>query len=370
MNRRRFLIATAGASLAPLVPSALLGQTSTPATTQAVDLEWHDARNLGILGRAFDDVASPFDRLPARAKGVVRDAVWNLSRHAAGMSIRFETDAPAVHVRYALTNIELAMPHMPATGVSGVDLYGMIDGRWHWAGTHLPRSPQVEAALAKGLPPGGRAYLLHLPLYNGVTSLAIGVPRGTALVASPPPPGKPIVWYGTSITQGACASRPGLAFTNILSRRLERTICNFGFSGNGATEVEVGRFLAEIDAGAFVIDTVANTTGDVIRERTIALVRLLRVARPAVPILLLEDREWGAGPLAPTIATSLTAKRTALRSAFDTLVADGVAGLSYRESKGLIGDDGESTVDGNHPNDRGMQRYADALEPTLKSLLV
>jgi hypothetical protein len=193
----------------------------------------------------FDDTESYFDRLPARAKGVVRDAVWDLSRHSTSMSVRFDTDADAIYARYDLTTPRIAMPHMPATGVSGLDLYGRLGDRWQWVGITKPSAQHVEEPLAEKLASGRRAYVVYLPLYNGVKSLEIGVSKGATFTPTPPRKDKPVLFYGTSITHGACASRTGMCFVNILGRRLDRPMLNFGFSGNGKMEVEVAKFLAE-----------------------------------------------------------------------------------------------------------------------------
>lgn len=358
-----------------MLPSAARGQTrpaSSPTTTGAAavppDLQWHDVRDFGVEGRGFTDTVSYFDRLPARAKGVVREVVWHLSRNTAGMSARFETDADAIYVRYALTTPNIAMPHMPATGDSGLDLYTREHDAWRWCATLQPKSQTIEAELIGELPPGSRAYLLNLPLYNGVTSLEVGVPRGASFVGTPPRSTPPILLYGTSITQGGCASRPGMAFVSILGRRLDRPMLNFGFSGNGWTETEVGQFLAELKPAIFVLDCMANMTPELVHDQTVALVRQQRAASARMPIVLLEDRNW-ASPLPPARMEKIEAKRVELRRAFETLKAAGVADVHYRNGDDLIGTDGEGTVDGSHPNDLGMMRYADALEPLLRSLL-
>jgi lysophospholipase L1-like esterase len=377
MNRRQFLavaaLATTGAALPARAAPAAKPTASRPATRPAdaapADVAWHDVRQWGVEGRGFDDTASYFNRLPGRAKGVVRDAVWNLGRHTSGMSAFFETDAPAIYVRYALLNAELAMPHMPATGVSGVDLYASTDAGWRWVATHSPRARTIEARLIDRLAPGRRAYQLNLPLYNGVTSLEIGIPKGAAFAGVAPRRAKPVLFYGTSITQGGCASRPGMSFTNILGRRLNRPMLNFGFSGNGKTETEVAQFLAELDPAVFVLDTSPNTPVEQLRERTVAVVRLLRSKRPDTPVLLLEQRKPGNPLVVPTMAAQHKQKTEALRGAYDDLTSAGVAQLHYRAGDDLIGDDGEATVDGSHPTDLGMMRFADALEPELRKLL-
>jgi lysophospholipase L1-like esterase len=219
------------------------------------------------------------------------------------------------------------------------------------------------------LAPNRRAYVMNLPLYNGVTSLEIGVAKQRAFAPVAPRKDKPILFYGTSITQGGCASRPGLSFVNILGRRLDRPVLNFGFSGNGRTEVEVARFLAELDPAVFVIDTLANTTPEHILLRMPAVVKSIRQAHPNTPVLLLDERRWDNAPLVPGLAALHKDKSVALRRSYELLQQDGVAHVHYRTGDDVLGTDGEGTVDGSHPNDLGMMRYADALEPDLRRLL-
>lgn len=363
MNRRRFLQVT-GATL------ALQAAKPTFAAKQEDDgLQWFDVRDLGVEGQGFTDTAAPFERLPARAQNVVRPEVWWLSRQTAGMNTRFLTDAPKIHVRYTLLSDTLALPHMPATGVSGLDLYTDTDEGWRWLATHQPKAQSASAELVSGLADGRGRYQLNFPLYNGVKSLEIGIPAGTSLEPVPPRTEGAILFYGTSITQGACASRPGMSFVSLLGRRLDRPMLNFGFSGNGRTELEVGQFLAELSPALFVLDCVANTSAEQIAERTVPFVRLLREKHPTMPILLLEDRTWANAALVPHLAATHTAKRSALRTAFESLRDAGDEHVHYREGDDLLGHDGEATVDGSHPNDLGMMRYADALEPTLRGLI-
>jgi len=311
-----------------------------------------------------------YDRLPAKAEGVVRDAVWNLSRDSAGMLVRFETDSPEIHVQYHLYRERLAMPHMPATGVSGVDLYGQDPvGTWRWAAVARPTEQQVTAQLLSDLDGSERRYTLYLPLYNGVDSLQIGVPRGAKFRSIAPRKEKPIVFYGTSITHGACASRPGMPHPAILGRRLNLPVINLGFSGNGRMESEVGSLLSELQAAAYVIDCLPNMNSLQVSERAEPLVRQLREAHPEIPIILVEDRTFTNAWIRSSRREHHEASRASLREAFKHLEQTGISKLYYLEGENLLGKDSEGATDGSHPSDLGFMRQADAFEPVLRQAL-
>ncbi|MBL8793766.1 MAG: dienelactone hydrolase family protein, partial [Planctomycetia bacterium] len=337
-------------------------------------LLWYDVRELGVEGQGWQETKSPFDRLPGKADGVVRAPVWNLSRHSAGMAVRFVTDAKSIQARWTLTSESLAMPHMPATGVSGLDLYVRQDGQWRWLGAGRPtaKGANQQAQLVAGLPPGKREFLLYLPLYNGVTSVEIGIAKDHGLARAEPrlaEQRQPIVFYGTSITQGGCASRPGMAHAAILGRRLDRPVINLGFSGNGKMDPEMGQLLAELDPAVFIIECLSNMSTQEVADRTEPLVRTLRKARPTTPIVLVEDPTYGHAFLLDEVKQRSLERRAAFRKAYDRLIADGVPHLHYLADQGFYGHDGEATVDGVHATDLGYQRLADAYAPLLTKVL-
>jgi hypothetical protein len=326
---------------------------------------WHDVRKLTIEGQAYSDTKAPFDRLPAKAEKLVRPAVWNLSRHSAGLCVRFRSDATTIQARWTLTSKSLAMPHMPATGVSGLDLY-VRDGKgqWRWLGVGRPTDVKNTAPLVAGLPAGEmREFLLYLPLYNGVSSVEVGIPAGSKIEKAPARPAhkKPIVFYGTSITQGGCASRPGMVHTAILGRRLDWPVVNLGFSGNGRLEPELAQLMAEIDASVYVVNCLPNLGPDDVAKRTEPFVRLLRKTRPETPIILVEDRSYTNSALLPGPRNRNLANRAELRKAYLKMVSEGVPSLHYQTGEELLGDDGEAAVDSSHPTDLGFMRQADAM---------
>jgi lysophospholipase L1-like esterase len=332
---------------------------------------WYDAKLLTIEGQGWTDVKSPYDRLPAKAEGTVRPAVWNLSRDSAGMCVRFATDSPSIHCHWSLTKANLAMPHMAATGVSGVDLYVKTDRGWRWVACGRPTAQENKAALVAGLSRERREWMLYLPLYNGVKLCEIGIAKDSTIAPLPRPDAskRPIVFYGTSITHGACASRPGMVHTAILGRKLDRPVINLGFSGNGKMEPAVNELLAELDASIYVIDCLPNMGAAEVAERTEPTVALLRKAHPQAPIVLVEDRTYGDAHLVKSKRERNDQSREALSAAYDKLHAAGDKHLYYIAGELLLGDDDEGTVDSSHPNDLGFMRQAEAFAEVLGPLV-
>lgn len=337
----------------------------------AVDLVWHDVTKWGVEGRILPDQERKrwFDRLPASAEGKVTSAVWNLSRDSAGMMVRFKTDATAIHVHYKVAKSNLGQPHMPATGVSGVDLYARDkDGKWKWVFVTKPTTQEMKVEIIKGLAPGEREYAAYLPLYNGVEFLSIGVEKGSKFEGLAPRQ-KPVVFYGTSITHGACASRPGMVHTGILGRKLDMPVVNLGFSGNGRMDKAVGDYLVQVEAAAYVIDCLPNMGPADVAAKCVPLVKQLRAAKPETPIILVEDRRNTNDWIIPARQKHHTDNHAALKVAYETLLKDGVKGLSYIPGDHLYGDDAEGATDASHASDLGFMRQAEIFEPVLRKAL-
>ena len=342
---------------------------ASKATSESV--QWHDVTKWGVEGREWTERERLryFDRLPAEAEKTVTSAVWKLSRDSAGMMVRFKTDATSLHVHYKLSKELLAMPHMPATGVSGVDIYARDDsGKWRWVMVTKPAAQEVQVEVIKGLALGSREYAAYLPLYNGVELLEIGVPKGCQFEGLAPR-SKPVVFYGTSITHGACASRPGMVHTAILGRRLDMPVVNLGFSGNGRMDSAVGDFLGRIDASAFVIDCLPNMGPVDVTAKCVPLIHQLRAAKPSTPIILVEDRRFTNDWITPAKAKFHDDNHAALKEAWETLRKEGVPNLYYVSGDALYGTDSEGATDASHANDLGFMRQADIFEPVLRRAL-
>ncbi|MBN2411403.1 SGNH/GDSL hydrolase family protein [candidate division KSB1 bacterium] len=340
-------------------PSGLIEPTAGTLDTNR-NLVWYNAELLGVEGKGWTDTESYYDRLPIKANGVVREPVWNLSHDCAGMYIRFVTGSDTLFVRWDLTDTEsLAMPHMPATGVSGIDLYARDNtGKLRFCANGRPKTGSNEATFE--LPVSGE-YVLYLPLYNGLKQLQIGVPKDRKLYKLPPEsPSHSIVFYGTSITQGGCASRPGMAATSIAGRELGAPVINLGFSGNGLMEPEMAELLSELNPAVYVLDCLWNMSLEMVSERVEPFVSKLREIRPDTPILLVEDSNVKNVP---------TPKGDILREIYAKLKDRGCKNLYLLPNTGMLGEDADGTVDGCHPNDLGMSRQAAVFVKCLGPIL-
>ncbi|MGH7958336.1 MAG: SGNH/GDSL hydrolase family protein, partial [Opitutaceae bacterium] len=209
----------------------------------------------------------------------------------------------------------------------------------------------------------------YLPLNNGVENLSVGVPPNSRFEPLAPRNAKPVVFYGTSITHGASASRPGMVHTAILGRRFDRPVVNLGFAGNGRMHAAVGELLIKIDAAVYVIDCLPNMAAANVREKCIPLVKQLRAARPDTPIVLVEDRRNTNSWILPARDKHHTDNHAALRECFAALQKEGVKGLHYLKGDDLLGHDAEAATDGSHPSDLGFVRQADLFEPVLRAAL-
>ena len=354
----------------------LMVVTSVSLTAQT---RWYNPLQAGentIHGRWWNnELKDTYHRMTPRAESVVRNAVWNLSKQSAGLSVCFHTNAPSVKVRYRVKG-GLNMFHMPTTGVSGLDLYATdSNGQLRWCASKFNLSFRdtinyefKDLTYFTGQE-RGYDFELFLPLYNEVAWMEVGVPDGYEFRFIPTSAERPIVVYGTSIAQGACASRTGMAWTNIVHRESGYPVINLGFSGNGQLDAETFQFLAEIDARLFIIDCLPNMATErteLIYDRLIKGVSILRQKSQA-PILLVEHN-YANGTSSQQSVDWYTHSNDEQRRAYKAMKANGVKGLYLLTHKELAFTQ-ESMVEGIHPNDLGMRQYADAYLRKIRKIL-
>lgn len=334
-----------------------------PAKTDKKNLVYFSKEYFQIGGTRIDEQEkeNAYDRLPLAYKEKVRKEVWDLSKASAGITVGFITNATTIAARWTVLN-NFSMNHMAASGVKGVDLYVKEAGQWQYVNTGRPASgKETEATLISNMKGEQREYRLYLPLYDGVVSLQIGIDSGKTFSKPIPVTTKPIIFYGTSITQGGCASRPGMAHTNIIARKLDIECVNLGFSGNGRMEQPLAALLADTDALLYVIDCVPNMSKEMITANTGALVATIRQKRPTTPIVLVENTLYETAAHDLKLQEQLQQKNSNLKRIFDSLRAKAVPNLYYVPATNALGSDHEGTVDGVHFTDLGFSRFADHL---------
>ena len=335
-------------------------------------LVYHNASNFPLLGRATESAGARYERFPDSLKNISRAPLWNLSRNSAGMAIRFRSNSTTIAAKWvALFNTH--MNHMTDTGAKGLDLYCLQkNGDWRFVNTARPKGKTNQATIIKNMHPEEREYMLYLPLYDGLISLSIGV-DSLATISQPlvdyPIRKNPVVFYGTSILQGGCASRPGMAHTNIISRRLNRECINLGFSGNAFLDLEVAKVIAEVEASVFVLDFVPNASVAKMKERLETFYRIIRGKHPDTPIIFIEDPIFPHTFYDEKVAKEVRRKNDTLKEIFNCLKKINEKNIILISSKNMLGEDGEATVDGIHFTDLGMMRYADLVCPVVKKAI-
>jgi lysophospholipase L1-like esterase len=378
--RFKFLLSTFILILGFARISIALNPTAKNADVTSVknDLNWYDVQKQSspiLQGVAWnEELKGTFGRLPLRAKATVRPDVWGLSENCAGITIRFKTNASEIKVVYQVSGPQ-GFPHMPNTGISGLDLYTTdSQGKAIWSAGAYSFGDTINYTFKNlntfASVPTNREYQLFLPLYAHVKWMEIGLPKESELTWITPSTDKPLVVYGTSIAQGGCASRPGMAWTGILNRELPYPLINLAFSGNGLLEKEVLEFINEIDAQIYILDCLPNLvsrSAEEIEKATLEAVKQIRMLHKT-PILLVEHPGYNDGFVDKTKFDSYNRANNASKAAYKKLKADGIDDLFYLSYE-EINMPMDGTVDGIHSTDYGMRSYADAYEKKIQKIL-
>jgi len=371
-TRLRSLLCCFAIALAALAGSAVTADS----------LRYVNAMDYRMINYAFDKTLEA--RLPVTLQDSLRASIWPLAQCTAGKGFRFATDSRAIGVRYnLLTNMH--MMHMADTGIKGTDLYVWDETQQQWrfvtssrpVRKDTPVRPREDSIQNKvyvqNLDGKMHEYMIYLPLYDGVRWIEIGV-DSSATITQPqlnsPRSDQRIVFYGTSVTQGGCASRTGMVATSILQRQLNVEVVNLGFSGEGRMDYCIARAMTGIpDVAAFVIDPLGNNTVPMVDTLTVNFINILRHARPEVPIIMVEGEMFTYANYNQESGATLRKKNSLWRDKYEQLLAENPNNLYYVTCDGLTGPDAEGTVDGDHLTDLGFWWYANKLRPLLQAIL-
>lgn len=334
---------------------------------------WLDARTYPFHLVGFEWITQDhlYRRLPVSPEWPVSDAVDKLANHTAGGQVRFCTNSKRILVKVELRE-KSGMYHMPATGQSGFDLYVLDEGvNKYWKTTRFPHdSTQYQFDLFSDNQNQLKTLTLNFPLYNGVNSLQIGIDKDATLQAPPSFtfPGK-IVIYGTSITQGGCVSRPGMAYSNILSRKLDAQFVNLGFSGNGRGEPELAHLINQIsDVGLIILDYEANANETIVNTLG-PFINILREKHPETPILVMSKIRYANAVEGSSMFNRLISNRNFQKKLVEERKLSGDNQIYFLDGSSILGDDNyECMVDGIHPSDLGSKRIAEALFLSIQKI--
>lgn len=366
--------------------AAFLALTANHATAQkAKDLKYYNVKELVKEGKAHivnqaDYGTAFYTRLPQQMEGKVRKPVWDLGQNSAGIAVLFCTDSKTIGAKWTLLN-NFSMAHMPGTGIRGLDLYSRIDNQWYFTGTAQPNGKESINVFARKLQGNRIDYIMYLPLYDGITELNIGVDSTAAFYESHKEKlintaKAPILFYGTSITQGGCASRPGMVYTSMVQRNLGIETINLGFSGNGRMDRIMADAIAKLKTSAVVIDCLPNCTYQIIKDSADYFVRTIAAADPQRPVFLVSNFRFPAYWLTGDDQAETERENALWKETADKLKKEGFKNIHYIDIEGktmkeaVTGPDYEYTVDGIHLTDLGFMRmgkyYTNMLKKHIK----
>lgn len=339
----------------------------------AEGIAWFDPRTppFRLAGFPWIGEDNVYRRLPVEPKWPIREAVDSLANSTAGGQIQFQSDSTKILIRAKLRQAS-GMYHMPATGQSGFDLYVGQGAEQRFYGTTRfdAKATDYEVTLFTGSKTN-RHFTLNFPLYNGISSVEVGVMAG-ATIAPPLPYANDgrIVVYGTSITQGGCAARPGMAYPNILSRRMNIEIINLGFSGNGKGEPELAHLINQIPMKRLIVLDYEANAGDSIRKTLPPFVDILRAEDEEIPILIISKIRYAGELHDPTKLRSAEDRARFQEDFVDARRAAGDLNVHFLDGGKILGEHAdECTVDGVHPTALGFMKMADGIGPAIRWIL-
>lgn len=371
--------------MAALLISTAIAPVAIAADEPEKPWTYVDAQNLRIINHAF---AGETERTYARLPRYVKDSIpegrelWDRQQCSSGIGVRFATNSTRIGCKYTLY-WDTHMIHMADTGLKGTDLYILEgDSVWRHVNTNRPyvkkdengnKTKLVESTYVSNLDGKMHEYVIYFPLYDGIEDFSVKVDSGAVITKGSPEvinANRRIVAYGTSILQGGCASRTGMAATNIIGRELNCEVVNLGFSGEGKQDTYVARAMATIpDVDVFLLDPVPNCTEMMCDTLTYNFVKTLRALRPDVPIVMLEGPIYPYARYDSFFGKYLPKKNDAFRRNYERLKAENPDNLYYVTSEGLDGPEDDGTVDGIHLTDLGFLHYANKMIPILRPLL-
>ena len=304
-------------------------------------------------------------RLPDEVAKTVSDPVRNLCKYTAGGRVRFVTDSKQIAI-HAICPPVSTKPHMPYVSVTGFDLYADIDGEPRCFGCFRPPvdcNGVFEDVIT--LPEGKHTITINMPLFNTVNRLCVGIEHNACLEAAEPLLQPPVVYYGSSITQGACASRSGNSYQAMLHRHFKTDYINLGFSGNAKAEVAIMEYIAGLPMSMFVYDYDHNSpSADHLQETHYRGYQIIRKAHPDIPILLMTRPKYH-------VSEVVLRRNRIIYDTYEKAVAAGDKNIYFIDGRELLlpGAVEHSLIDNLHPTDLGFFGMYNRMLPMMQTLV-
>lgn len=335
------------------------------------ELEWFDVCKPPFTLYGFYKTGAgnpPFHRLPEDVARQSGEGILFLNAHTAGGRVRFSTNSRRIGIRASMPTVH-AMANMPLAGSAGFDLYKQESGELRWVHTFLPPAGMADGYEAAAILPekaaGFGEYIVNFPLYNAVGSLSIGLERGALLKEGLPYRNRrPVIFFGSSITQGGCASHPGNSYTALISQKLRMDYVNFGFSGSCMGQQPLVQYIASQPMDAFVCDYDHNApTPEHLEQTHFQTYSFIRAHHPDIPYIMISRPDFKG------TAEDLR-RRQIIQASYRKAVSMGDRHVYCLDGASFFhGNRGLCTVDGCHPNDLGFYYMAEQIGKTLQRAL-
>lgn len=321
--------------------------------------------NFTINGVKYEDGA--FRRISEQTAKEVSDGVAWLSVHTAGGRVRFITDSSYISIYAKMFEIG-KMSHFALTGSAGFDLYEKYENGQYYKGTYVPPFNIMDGfeSIIRLDGEGEREYIINFPLYSGVKELYIGLDEKAVIrPAKEYKNNKPVVFYGSSITQGGCASRPGNSYQAIISRILDCDYINLGFSGMAKGEEAMAEYISNLDMSCFVYDYDHNAPDcEHLRATHERMFKTIREKNPQLPIIMLSRPIFH-------LNDNEKERLEIIKNTYLNAIKSEDKNVYFIAGPDLISEDAieTATVDDCHPNDSGFLSMALSVNKVLKELL-
>ena len=302
-------------------------------------------------------------RMPREFAESVNDSIKWLNGHTTGGRVRFVTDSPYIAVKVQVSG-ESKFSFFSLTGIMGCDVYS---GKQYYGTIIPPMDTTTEYENIINIPnPAEREYTINMPIYSCVHKMYIGIKEGSTLKpADDYQITKPIVFYGSSVTQGGCASRPGNAYPSQIGRELNADFVSIGLAGSAKGEEEMANYIASLDMTAFFFDYDYNAnSSEHYKETHEKFFKIIRAAHPELPIIMTTRPKKH---LTPQEAQRIDV----MLETYNNAVAAGDKNVYYIKGTDLLDDSiaEAALIENTHPNDCGFASMARVMGNKLKEVL-